>query len=234
MNSIARLHEETGELAPPATRSGLARYLGRLTRDVGADRYMLVDIARESGADQSQILASNWIYDTVGAVGIDTIKRIASAPRTTFIGERPRLWSPLAETQTFLDEATAGALDADGHREMTSTRIKAAGASCCIIFSAHTARSINVPALPGTHMALSYALSALAGSVSVEPGASPISERERECLLWVSEGKTTDEVAVILGVSSNTVNSYVAHAIQKLSARNRPMAIAAAIRSGLI
>ncbi len=42
----------------------------------------------------------------------------------------------------------------------------------------------------------------------------------------MSEGKTTDEVAVILGVSGNTVNSYITHAIQKLSASNRPMAIA--------
>ena len=64
--------------------------------------------------------------------------------------------------------------------------------------------------------------------------AGALSERERECLQWVSEGKTTDEVALILGVSSNTVNSYVAHAIQKFGASNRAMAIATAIRSGII
>ena len=62
----------------------------------------------------------------------------------------------------------------------------------------------------------------------------PLSDRERECLIWVSEGKTTDEVALILGVSGNTVNSYITHAIQKLSASNRAMAIATAIRSGII
>jgi DNA-binding CsgD family transcriptional regulator len=62
----------------------------------------------------------------------------------------------------------------------------------------------------------------------------PLSERERECMRWVSEGKTTDEVAMILGVSSNTVNSYVGHAMQKLSASNRAMAMATAIRNGLI
>ena len=52
--------------------------------------------------------------------------------------------------------------------------------------------------------------------------------------IWVSEGKTTDEVALILGVSSNTVNSYITHAIQKFAASNRAMAIATAIRSGII
>ncbi|RUY85729.1 LuxR family transcriptional regulator, partial [Mesorhizobium sp. M7A.F.Ca.CA.001.12.2.1] len=41
-------------------------------------------------------------------------------------------------------------------------------------------------------------------------------------------------VAVILGVSSNTVNSYITHAIQKFAASNRAMAIATAIRSGII
>lgn len=78
-----------------------------------------------------------------------------------------------------------------------------------------------------------YALSQIAPDLVVEPG-DPLSERERECLRWVSEGKTTDEVAMILGVSSNTVNSYVTHAIQKLSASNRAMAMATAIRNGLI
>lgn len=234
MNSIARLHEESDGPALPATRSGLARYLSRLARDAGADHYMLVDLTRESDADESQILASNWAYDTVRAVGIDTVKRIADAPCTTFIGEKPRLWSPSGGARPFLGAAEADALEADGHRELASARIRAAGANCCAIFSAQLAHSIDAAALPGAQMALSYALSALAASAPATGGESPISERERECLLWVSEGKTTDEVAVILGVSSNTVNSYVAHAIQKLSARNRAMAIANAIRTGLI
>ncbi len=62
----------------------------------------------------------------------------------------------------------------------------------------------------------------------------PLSDRERECLFWVSEGKTTDEVAMILGVSSNTVSSYITHAIQKFAASNRAMAVATAIRSGIV
>jgi DNA-binding CsgD family transcriptional regulator len=235
MNSIARLHERTEGLALPTTRGGLARYLGRLARDVGADHYMLFDIARD-GADETQIMASNWIYDTIRTVGVDTIRRIQNAPRTTFLGEQPRLWHPSAEAAagSFLSKADAAALEEDGHCEFASTRIKAAGTSCCVAFSASAPRSISISALPGAHMMLSYALSALSASAPATACASPVSERERECLEWVSEGKTTDEVAMILGVSSNTVNSYVVHAMHKLSARNRPMAIAAAIRGGII
>jgi DNA-binding CsgD family transcriptional regulator len=62
----------------------------------------------------------------------------------------------------------------------------------------------------------------------------PLSERERECLFWVAEGKTTEEVALIVGVSTNTANRYVAQAIQKLSAANRSKAVATAIRRGIL
>ena len=83
-------------------------------------------------------------------------------------------------------------------------------------------------------MACCYALNQFFTATGRRASRDPLSERERECLAWVSQGKTTDEVAVILGVSSNTVNSYVAHAIQKFGASNRAMAIATAIRSGII
>ena len=79
-----------------------------------------------------------------------------------------------------------------------------------------------------------YALSQIPGLLAAAALQDPLSDRERECLFWVSEGKTTDEVAMILGVSANTVNSYITHAIQKLAASNRAMAIATAIRSGII
>jgi DNA-binding CsgD family transcriptional regulator len=84
-------------------------------------------------------------------------------------------------------------------------------------------------------MMCSYGLDRhLAATAEGSPLAGVLSERQRECLKWVSEGKTTDEIALILGVSPNTINSYVAHAIQKFGASNRAMAIATAIRSGVI
>jgi len=234
MNTIARFHDGIEGLALPSNRIGLSRYLSRLARNVGADSYMLVEVTRDGVADEANILASNWIYDTIRAVGMETIQRVAQAPHTTFMGVEPRLWRPSTEAGSFLAAEEAEALEAGGHAEVASARIKAAGICYCIIFSAYRPRSIGAMALPATHVALSYALSTLAASEPAIPAPSPISDRERECLRWVSEGKTTDEVAVILGVSSNTVNSYVTHAIQKLSARNRAMAIATAIRIGVI
>ena len=94
--------------------------------------------------------------------------------------------------------------------------------------------TIDAESLPSAQLLACYALSQVPEMLAAVAMQDPLSERERECLYWASAGKTTDEVAMILGVSSNTVNSYVAHAIQKFGAKNRAMAMATAIRNGII
>jgi LuxR family quorum-sensing system transcriptional regulator CciR len=64
--------------------------------------------------------------------------------------------------------------------------------------------------------------------------ADVLSHRERECLQWMSEGKSKWEIGVILRVSENTVKYHVKSALKKLDAHNRVAAIVKAIRLGLI
>lgn len=61
-----------------------------------------------------------------------------------------------------------------------------------------------------------------------------LSARERECLHWTASGKTSQEIATILGLSEHTVNHYLSAACQKLGAANRAHAVAKAIRSGFV
>lgn len=72
--------------------------------------------------------------------------------------------------------------------------------------------------------------------VSAQPDKadSPLTERERECLVWTSSGKTSVEIARILGLSEHTVNHYLNNAARKLDAVNRTQAVALAIRQGFI
>ena len=122
-----------------------------------------------------------------------------------------------------------------GHAELYLQRLSIGQETIFALFSAPTPGDIDPLMLTGTHMMCCYALGTyLAARPCRRDLPGNLSERERECLKWVAEGKTTDEVALILGVSSNTVNSYVAHAIQKFGASNRAMAIATAIRSRII
>ena len=61
-----------------------------------------------------------------------------------------------------------------------------------------------------------------------------LSTREIECLRWAAAGKSSDEIAIILGISVYTVSSYFKSATRKLEAVNRMQAIACAMRLKLI
>jgi len=51
-----------------------------------------------------------------------------------------------------------------------------------------------------------------------ELGLTP---REAEVLLWVAQGKSNPEIALILGVDENTVKVHLSHLFEKLGADNR-------------
>lgn len=69
----------------------------------------------------------------------------------------------------------------------------------------------------------------------LEPSRKPkLAKREIEVSAWTSYGKTSAEIAVILGLSEYTVNEYITGAMRKLGAINRMQLVANAIRCGAI
>ena len=66
-------------------------------------------------------------------------------------------------------------------------------------------------------------------------GQAPlISNRELDCLRLTADGKTSEEIAELLGLSPHTATQYLGAAAAKLDAVNRTHAVAKALRSGLI
>ena len=63
---------------------------------------------------------------------------------------------------------------------------------------------------------------------------SDLSVRELECLNWTLEGKSAEEVAIILGLSVFTVNRHASNATRKLDCSNKFHAAVRALRNGLI
>ena len=61
-----------------------------------------------------------------------------------------------------------------------------------------------------------------------------LTDRERQCLLWAAEGKTTWETSHILGVSERTVIFHLQNAADKLNVVRRQQAVARAVSLGLI
>lgn len=76
-----------------------------------------------------------------------------------------------------------------------------------------------------------------AGVEALVPRLGPkekLSAREIECLRWSAAGKSSDEIAIILDISSHTVVSYLKSAMRKLEAVNRMQAVARACRYRLL
>jgi DNA-binding CsgD family transcriptional regulator len=75
---------------------------------------------------------------------------------------------------------------------------------------------------------------------SIAPGAESdapsitLSQRERDCLNWTAQGKSSWDIGMILAISENTVNFHVKNAMRKLDSTSRIVAVLKAVRLGLI
>lgn len=236
MTSLAaKLPDTAAPAVRLASHGDLTAFLMQTTEAVGADSYMLIAVLHDQDKIDARIIASNWIYDAIQLTGHRLIACLAQSPFVTTPGVRPRgIVTAAAPALDGLSGEKAKLLDVLGHGEIYALKLNVGRQRLFALFSAATTGCIDPSALMKAQFQCCYALSQMPEMLAAAATQDPLSDRERECLFWVSEGKTTDEVAVILGVSSNTVNSYITHAIRKFSASNRAMAVATAIRSGII
>lgn len=63
---------------------------------------------------------------------------------------------------------------------------------------------------------------------------SRLSIREVEVLKWTAEGKTASDIAMILSLTTRTVNFHISSAMQKMGANNKTSAVVIATKSGLL
>lgn len=75
--------------------------------------------------------------------------------------------------------------------------------------------------------------SCLAGKLMPET-TQKLSEREVEILRWTAEGKTSGEIAQIVGITERTVNFHINNAMIKLNATNKTAAVVRAVVLGLL
>jgi DNA-binding CsgD family transcriptional regulator len=75
---------------------------------------------------------------------------------------------------------------------------------------------------------------AIANDPETNPPAIALSQRERDCLNWTAQGKSSWDIGMILAISENTVNFHVKNAMRKLGSTSRIVAVLKAVRLGLI
>jgi DNA-binding NarL/FixJ family response regulator len=64
--------------------------------------------------------------------------------------------------------------------------------------------------------------------------ADRLTDRERDVLALLSDGRTTRQIADALGVGEETVKTHLTHIYQKLGVGDRTAAVAYALRKGLV
>lgn len=221
-------------LSGPLTREVLARALREVCGAAGAAQFCLADLSRSHAEEPPRVLSSNWSFDAIDMIGTASIELLHQSSYATPLGQAPRAFAPrwTGPGLRIVDQRTAALFEEFGHEELFLLKLRA-GARRGVCLLSGSAGTMGRDQLQRAHMTLNYLLSRYFED-QASGSADPLSERERECLFWVSEGKTTQEIAVILGVSANTVNKYIVSSIQKFGAGNRAMAIAVAIRAGVI
>lgn len=63
---------------------------------------------------------------------------------------------------------------------------------------------------------------------------APLTDREREILTGVGQGKSNQEIAEDLHLSPATTRTYVSRIMQRLGARDRAALVVVAYESGLV
>ncbi|WP_018394100.1 MULTISPECIES: helix-turn-helix domain-containing protein [Bacillaceae] len=64
--------------------------------------------------------------------------------------------------------------------------------------------------------------------------ASILTKREKEVFDWLIVGKSTYDIAQLLGISEKTVRNHISNGIQKLGVKGRAQAIVELLRLGEI
>jgi transcriptional regulator EpsA len=73
-------------------------------------------------------------------------------------------------------------------------------------------------------------------SASAVPAAAQwnVTEREREILCWVREGRSNQQIGEQLGISPLTVKNHIQKILRKMGAANRAQAVSLAITAGML
>jgi DNA-binding CsgD family transcriptional regulator len=229
----------TAEIVALKTQFDVFRAMKRLTEAYGCRAFMVMNLPPRTSLDlQSNSIINNWptellsIYDQEGLLPNDAvIRRIRSSTLPFFRDE--------VQEGGRRDDGKAQFLMALFQRFQMSRSVffpthDAAGARGIVLFSGERKLFTQLEIRDLSFISI-YVFDRLAEIRNLDARvAEMLNDREIDCLTWTAAGKTSAEIAEILGLSEHTVNHYLNKATKKLDTVNRTQAVAKALRVGLI
>ena len=219
-------HELINRLRIIAETGKLQAGLQALTEYVGAMHYLMArcDLIQESGLDF--IVSSDWPFDLVKEVANDLVSGYA---RSTEFEKCMQVLQPGFALLPDSVEVPHGA-----SRQHCSLTFNVGRSRLALMFLFREGFVLSPERLRDVGLLAGYFASFLrCGGTKVDRDFE-LTERELECLFWIAEGKTSDEIAMILGISRNTINNYITSVMRKTATKTRSEAIAFAVRNNLV
>ncbi|MDP9808163.1 DNA-binding CsgD family transcriptional regulator [Rhizobium tibeticum] len=216
---IAQLCEisNTGRLQPG---------LRALTDYVGASHYLLAraDLVQEAGLDF--VVSSDWPFDLVTNLAHAFVGGFA---RATELEKCMLLFKPHFALLPDTADAPDGA-----SRQFCSLMFNIGRSRLVLMFLFDDGFILSQERLRDVGLLAAYFASFLQCGATKPDRDFELTDRELECLFWIAEGKTSDEIAMILGISRNTINNYITSVMRKTATKTRSEAIAFAVRNNLV
>jgi DNA-binding CsgD family transcriptional regulator len=212
-----------GEIADSEhLQSGMAA----LTEYVGALHYLLVrcDIIQESGLDF--VVSSDWPFDLVRRLAPELV---GAYVRSTEMEKCLQLFQP-----TFIALPDCVRIPDGISREYCSLTFNVGRTRLSLMLLFRDGFILSQERLRDVGLLAGYYSSFSRYGEGKSDRDFELTERELECLFWIAEGKTSDEIAMILGISRNTINNYITSVMRKTATKTRSEAIAFAVRNNLV
>lgn len=220
------------------TGDDLSKTAAPLFEDVGLPFFALAKFFRPDGAADVAILAgafhSEWAsrYLANRYVGHSQIAREMIRTREPYSWEDVMRRRPVEERQKRIKEEAREFGLADG----LFTPVRWIDGSYAAVVLSGSVPELQDPFVRTTASVLSnyYAGESRRLAAASKERKSGLSPRQRECLAWVRQGKSSGVIADILGLSVETVDEHLAEACRKLKVRTRVQAAVEAALAGLI
>lgn len=210
------------QICDSATSDHISDGLEIACRFISSSAYLLV---RDDGSDDF-VISSNWPYDLAKALGQAIVSDRAD------VTERLPPKSPFEPG--FLDAGGLFRIPKQFANQICVLPITCGEQKFIILFLFEPGTSIAQERLRDAALACSYHIAEFVVSRAAESNQAELTDREMECLSWIAKGKTSDEIALIIGISRNTVNNYITSIMNKTATKSRAEAVAEAVRGQLI
>jgi DNA-binding CsgD family transcriptional regulator len=213
-------------LAVSSTSNNVQAMMRLLADYVGASHFLLAryDLIQEQGLDF--IVTSNWPFDLVRRLGSELASGYA---RST---ELEKCLSLLTPSFSLLPDDTSPPDEISRQYCALTFCVGRTRFSLMLLF--REGIILSQERLREVGLFAAYGASFAEARDAKAERDFELTERELECLFWIAEGKTSDEIAVILGISRNTINNYITSVMRKTATKTRSEAIAYAVRNNLV